>query len=77
MNYVSIILLIICVGGVAFLLCFLLALCRDKSGTIGSSEPYVERENAGDLNKLKAAAREGRFGDRHLVITKENKVRGS
>jgi hypothetical protein len=77
MNYISIILLAICVGGTAFLLCFLLALCKDKKGTIGCAEPGVERQGAKDANELKAVAREGRLGDQRFGSAGGNQARGN
>ena len=66
MNYISIVLLTVCVGGTAFLLCFLRALCKDKKGTIGCAEPRIERQVANDPNELKAVAREERLGDQRF-----------
>ena len=35
MNYVLVTFLVVCIGAVVFLLYFLIALCRDKNGTLG------------------------------------------
>jgi hypothetical protein len=77
MNYISIVLLTVCVGGTAFLLCFLLALCKQKKGTIGCVEPRVKRQGANDANEFKSVAHEGGLGDQRLVVRGGNKVRGN
>ena len=66
MNYISIVLSTVCLGGTTFLLCFLLALCKDKKGTIGCAEPRIERQGANAANELKAVVREGRLSDQRL-----------
>ena len=66
MNYISIVLSTVCVGGAAFVLSFLLALCKDKKETIGCAEPRIERHGANDANELKGVAREGRLGDQRF-----------
>jgi hypothetical protein len=43
MHYVITIFVIACAGAVAFLLCFLTALCRDKKGALGCEERAKDR----------------------------------
>jgi len=77
MNYISIVLLTVCVGGTAFLLFFLLALCKDKKGTIGCAEPRIERQGATDATEFGVAARKGSLGDQRFGGEGGNKVRGN
>ena len=70
MNPVLIILLVVCIAGVAFLVCFLIALCRDKKGFLSCANDSMPPQEIEGVFKKQSLGGERRANASRLSIRK-------